>query len=396
MTPRQLLQTCALSSLLFLAGCPVPEGEPDPTVVRLREQIRNEFPDALQLRTPEPSSLTRVALGEALFFDPNLSSCGTVACASCHVPELGFSDGRRVSEGCGGATGRRNSNTLYGVAYSDHLFWDGRAGSLEEQALDPVVDPVEMANSWDSVIHYLSTGEHSGTGRRFPGSARFYSEHFSQEFSGEVSPGNAAKALAAYQSTIVSTDSPFDRWLTGDNSALSPAQKKGALVFFGRGQCSQCHPPPHFTDFDFHNVGIPRTGLERPEFFPHNREIAGIPDAVDPGRAEVARFRSSPEELGRFKTPTLRNVALTAPYMHNGRFAGLDGVLQHYWNVGRGTGTPLIGTLDDHARHIMLTDFGGHPEDFANLIAFLNALTGTQVGGPPGGISPPGTRTDTD
>jgi cytochrome c peroxidase len=335
-------------------------------------------------------STEKVVLGEALFFDPNLSSCGTIACASCHMPEMGFGDGERISDGCDGATGRRNSNTIYNVAYLSHLFWDGRVQSLEQQALGPVVDPAEMANSWDNVLHYLSTGEHPISEQHFPASARFYKKYFGHVFAGEMTTTNVAKALAAYQRTVVSRDSPFDRWLGGDDSAMSLAQKEGALVFFGRGQCSECHPPPNFTDSDFHNVGAPNAGFEKPEMFSDNSRICGgIREDVDPGRAEVSFLQSSCTDVGKFKTPTLRNVEVSGPYMHNGRFFNLDAVLQHYWNVGRGTADATVGSLDEEVQLVMLTDSGGHPSDIINLTEFLKALTGTQTEGPPHGVAPP-------
>jgi len=390
---KPLLCALLLGLLPIWTGCSRSSREPNPAVAELRTRIRNEFPspDAFPA-DPEnnPSSPAKIRLGEALFFDPNLSSCGTVACATCHLPESGFSDGRRVSRGCAGATGRRNSNSLYDSAYQSHYFWDGRVQSLEQQALGPVVDPVEMANSWDNVIAYLTTGTHPLTGQSFPESAKYYDDSFGAVFAGEITSGTVAKAIAAYERTLVSRDAPFDRWLQGDNKALSAKQKQGALVFFGRGRCSECHKPPNFTDSDFHNVAVPRAGFEAAGMFPDNGQICGgIADNVDPGRAEVGFLHSSCADVGRFKTPSLRNVELSAPYMHNGVFSSLDAVFQHYWNVGRGTGTPVAGTLDPKVRMIRLTSFGGQPEDFENLAEFMKSLTGTVHSSPKGGIAPP-------
>jgi cytochrome c peroxidase len=378
--------------MILVGGCSVPGQNSDVLGSELREQIRKEFPDIIPVPIPEnnPQTPEKVALGEALFFDPNLSSCGTVACASCHLPEKGFGDGERVSEGCAGATGRRNSNSLYGSGFLSHLFWDGRVQSLEEQALGPIVDPVEMANTWDNVIHYLETGEHLVTKEHFPASARFYKRNFDEIFSGEITSTNVAKAIAAYERTVLSTGSPFDRWLGGDDSALSPAQKQGATVFFGRGRCSNCHPPPNFTDSDFHNVAVQSVGFEKAGMFPVNGQICGgIAEDVDPGRAEVPFLQSSCSDLGKFRTPSLRNVEFSSPYMHNGIHPSLDSVIQHYWRVGRGTTYPIIGTLDEKVQLVMLTDFGGHPDDIINLTEFLKALSGSQLKSPAGGISPP-------
>lgn len=380
-------------SILLLPGCGGADSAAERSARELRQEIREEFgAEFPQPPIPEnnPQTPEKVRLGEALFFDPNLSSCGTIACASCHLPEEGFSDGRRVSEGCEGVEGRRNSSALYNSAYLTHLFWDGRVQSLEQQALGPVVDPVEMSNTWDHVLQYLSSGMHPVTGGGFPQSFAFYTEYFDRVFTGEISSTTVAKALASYQRTVISRDSPFDRWLEGEDSALTPAQKKGARIFFGRGQCSECHPPPHFTDSDFHNVAVPRAGFEDGELFPENGLIGdGLPGNIDPGRAEVPFLRQSSPDIGRFRTPSLRNVELSAPYMHNGRFPTLEGVLQHYWNVGRGTAVPVAGEADPKVQLVMLTDFGGEPDDFINLLAFLKALTGTQVEGPDGGIAPP-------
>jgi cytochrome c peroxidase len=286
--------------------------------------------------------------------------------------------------------GRRHSPSLYGVAYLNRFFWDGRAHSLERQALDPVSDPREMASSWEDVLHYLSTGEHRGTGVRYPEAARYYRDTFDQAFQGTVSAETVASALAAYQRTLLSTGSAFDRWLAGDDGALSAAQIQGALIFFGRARCGECHPPPAFTDSQFHNVGVPRAGHESSELFPVNARICGgVPDHVDPGRAGTGDPVSC-DDLGAFRTPSLRNVELSPPYMHNGVFPSLESVVLHYWNVGRGTTNTTAGELDRRMRLIRLTDSGGHPDDIRNLVEFLKGLTGSTRSGPPGGISPPG------
>jgi cytochrome c peroxidase len=339
-----------------------------------------------------PQAREKVRLGEALFFDPNLSSCGTVACATCHLPEKGFSDGQAVSTGCQGATGRRNSQTVYQSAYLSHLFWDGRTQSLEQQALNPVVDPAEMANTWDAVLAYLQTGVHPATGKSFPEAKQFYETAFGKTFDGEISSTTVAKAIAAYERTVTSWDAPFDRWLRGNDTALSPAQKKGLLVFFGRGKCSQCHNPPHFTDSDFHNLGVPNAGYEKPEQFPSNPTICkGIAPNVDPGRAEVPPLQTSCGDVATFKTPTLRNVALSAPYMHNGAFATLEAEMAHYEELAKGTISPLVGELDTDVRKgaTLFGAGGGEADDLANMVEFMRALTGSQRAAPKGGVAPP-------
>ena len=361
----------------------------------LRAKIRSAFgADLPPLPVPSnnPQTQDKVRLGEALFFDPNLSNCGTIACASCHVPELGFSDEQQISDGCGGATGRRNSNTVYNTAYVSHMFWDGRVQTLEEQALGPVVDGAEMANTWDNVIAYLSTGIQPVSRKEFPEAKKYYQLYFQSVFGGEISSTTVTKAIAAYERTAVSFDSPYDRWVKGDDNALTAEQKKGLAVFFGRGNCAACHMPPNFTDSDFHNTAVPNAGFETPEKFAHNGEICGgIPKDVDPGRGEVGFFRSSCSDLGKFKTPTLRNVELSMPYMHNGKFATLGKALSHYEELAKGKIKPLVGTLDPRlAKGIMqIGGGGGSKDDLKNIVEFLKALTGTQVQSPAAGVAPP-------
>jgi cytochrome c peroxidase len=364
----------------------------------LRAKIQAQYGTNLpRLPVPvnNPQGPEKTRLGEALFFDPNLSKCGTIACASCHDPQRGFSDGEQISDGCGGATGRRNSNTVYNTAYASHLFWDGRVQSLEEQALGPVVDPAEMSNTWDNVIAYLRTGLHPATQKEFPEAKNFYQRYFQRVFGGEISATTIAKAIAAYERTVVTFNSPYDKWVKGDDRALTPEQKKGVLLFFGKANCASCHVPPNFTDSDFHNTGVPNAGFETPEKFPYNAEICGgIPKVSDPGRGEVAFFRSSCADLGRFKTPTLRNVALSMPYMHNGKFATLEEVLSHYEELAKGTVKPVVGTLDHRAARgaIGLGGEGGPPEESKALVQFLKALTGTNLKSPEGGVAPPATK----
>jgi len=339
-----------LSGLVLQARAASLEGQ----VKKLRAEIRKEFGSRLPpvpVPANNPQTKEKIQLGEALFFDPNLSSCAEVACATCHLPEKGFSDGLPVSKGCQGGTGRRNSATVYETAYLSHLFWDGRVQSLEQQALNPVVDPNEMANTWDNVVSYLQTGAHPVTGKAFPDAKQFYAAAFGKVFDGEISTTTVTKAIAAYERTVNSVHSPYDRWVQGDDKALTPAQKKGLVVFFGRGKCSVCHNPPLFTDSDFHNIGVPNAGFEKAAQFPSNPGICkGIAPAVDPGRAEVPALQSSCPDVATFKTPTLRNVALAGPYMHNGKFPTLEAAVAHYEELAKGTLTPVAGELDSDVR----------------------------------------------
>ncbi|HTU01891.1 MAG TPA: cytochrome c peroxidase [Candidatus Sulfotelmatobacter sp.] len=362
---------------------------------KLRAEIRKDVGVKLPpvpVPANNPQTRDKVKLGEALFFDPNLSSCAAVACATCHLPDKGFSDEKEVSPGCKGTEGRRNSSTIYQTAYLSHLFWDGRVQSLEEQALNPVVDPTEMANTWDNVISYLQTGVHPATGKGFPEAKKFYATAFGKVFGGEISTTTVAKAIAAYERTVSSVDSPFDRWMQGNDTALTVAQKKGMLVFFGRGKCSQCHNAPHFTDSDFHNIGVPSAGFEKAEQFPQNPDICkGVSPGIDPGRAGVPALHASCADVGAFRTPTLRNVALSAPYMHNGKFGTLEAAVVHYEDLSQGTATAVVGELDVDVRKgaILFGAGAGAADDVPNMVEFMKALTGSQRRGPKGGVAPP-------
>jgi cytochrome c peroxidase len=361
----------------------------------LRTMIRGKYgvelpPMPIPVNNPQMDK--KVALGEALFFDPNLSGCGTIACGSCHIPEKGFSDGQQISDGCAGATGRRNSNTVYLGGFSSHMFWDGRVQSLEEQALGPVVDGAEMANTWDAVLAYLQTGLHGATGKKFPSAKRSYQRAFEKVFGGEISTTTVTKAIASYERTVNTFGSPYDEWVQGNDQALSEAQKKGMLVFFGRGQCADCHAPPLFTDSDFHNLAVPNGGFETPAKFPFNAEICnGIRADADPGRGEVAFLRTSCSDLGKFKTPTLRNLSDSGPYMHNGVFATIADSVAHFEKLALGTAAPVVGRTDPLVAKgkIAFGAGGGQPDDLENMTRFLEALTGSELKSPRGGIAPP-------
>ena len=290
------------------------------------------------LQTP-----AKIELGKALFFDPRLSRDNTLSCASCHHPNLGFSDGRPASIGVGGKPGTRNAPSLYNVAYNKFLFWDGRAGSLEEQVLGPLQNPIEMGEALDHLVRELNS---------VPG----YVEAFRKVFGTGVTVDGIARAISAFERTILSNHSPFDRFMAGDDGALTPTAQNGIRVFNEKAKCVTCHNGPNFTDNQFHALGLPKK--------------EGVPD--DPGRYAVTR---NEEEMETFKTPTLRNVAESAPYMHNGMFRTLEEVLDFYVKAeGRPAHRhPLITPLT------LLTE-----QDKKDLIEFLHALTGEPLN-----ITPP-------
>ncbi|MHB1730041.1 MAG: cytochrome-c peroxidase [Leptospirillum sp.] len=279
------------------------------------------------LETPQ-----KVLLGKTLFFDPNLSANGRISCASCHVPSRGYADPRPVSIGVGGKHGTRNASSALNAAYFSRQFWDGRAGSLEEQAIGPLTNPVEMANTSNrSVVRRLEKKAH-------------YRRAFQEVFGGPVSIDRIAKAIAAYERTLVTPMSAYDQFMMGNKSALTPQEKRGFALFKGKGRCVLCHNGALLSDQGYHNLGVS-------------------------GSKDVGRYAIShdPVDKGRFRTPGLRNVALTAPYMHDGSVKTLMDVVEFY-NQGGGKSA--------YPKDALLIPLHLSKSDERDLVAFLNALTG--------------------
>ena len=245
-----------------------------------------------------PVTAEKADLGRMLYFDKRLSSDATISCASCHNPALGFSNGVAFSPGVGGKLGGRNSPTIYNSAYGGVQFWDGRALSLEEQALGPVQNPIEMGNTLEGMVNTVS---------RIGGYAQTFERVFGP---GPITPEKVAMAIATFERTILSGDAPIDRFKAGDQKALSDPAKRGLAVFEGKGRCVVCHLGPSFMDNQFHNLGV---GTQNPK--------------PDGGRMD---FSKDEKDWARFKTPTLRNAALTAPYMHDGSEPTLAKVVDLY------------------------------------------------------------------
>ena len=289
---RTLLKIAAAAALAGCGGEPVPGPASGPIPYELA--IPDGFPP-MAVPPDNPMTEEGVALGRRLFFDPILSSDGATSCASCHRPEFAFSDPEPVSSGVAGST-RRNSMALANAGWSRSLFWDGRAASLEEQALQVVENPVEMGESWENVERKLRAHpEYPGEFRRAFGDV-------------PITRDNAVRAIAQFQRTLVSGGAKFDRVLAGQEQ-FTEVEELGLELFFSeRGDCFHCHGTLLFTDGDFHNTGLD----EAP---------------ADSGRAAVTGRRL---DYGKFKSPSLRNVEYTAPYMHDGRFPTLEEVLDHY------------------------------------------------------------------
>jgi cytochrome c peroxidase len=287
----------------------------------------------------EPPTPERVRLGRWLYFDKRLSADNTVACASCHKPEHAFSEPTPVSTGIRGQKGGRKAPSFLNLAWTiyPHFFWDGRAASLEEQAVGPIANPIEMGNTHEAVVATI-------------GGIKGYRPYFQKAFgSEEVTIDRIAKAIADYERTRVSGNSAWDRWKAGDESAVSAAVKKGDELFFGKAACNQCHLGQNFTDNSFHNLGI--------GWNPKTRTFA------DEGRAKISKNKA---DLGAFKTPTLRDVSRRAPYMHDGSLATLRDVVEHY-NKGGNPNPALSPKIEP----LKLT-----PEEVDALVAMMNALDG--------------------
>ena len=274
----------------------------------------------IYMPVPETNPLTRakVSLGRKLFFDKRLSRDGTLACATCHDPKRAFADGRAVAIGINAAEGSRNSPALINRGYGRVFFWDGRAQSLEQQALQPITNPIELG---------LTEAElERRTG---------------------LKAAEVAGALASFIRTIRSGDSRFDRYAAGQTNALTALEKTGLQLFRGKGGCTSCHVGPSFTDEQFHNTGVAwRDG-----------------QLADQGRFTVS---GNDRDRGAFKTPTLREIARSAPYMHDGSLTSLEDVIDFYSEGGRRN--PY---LDPEVRPRNFT-----PEENRALTAFLRSLTG--------------------
>jgi cytochrome c peroxidase len=240
-----------------------------------------------------------VELGRQLFFDPRLSGSGQIACASCHDSQLGWGDGRDQALGHDRQRGPRNAMTLLNVGHFERLFWDGRADGLEGQALKPITNPVEMHNTLDAMLKTLND---------IPAYRQEVEAIFGSE---NIEKHHVAQALAAFQRTIVSRTSRVDEFLKGDREALSGQELRGLHLFRTKARCMNCHDGPLLSDRQFHNTGLHYYGRKY----------------EDLGRYEVT---GDPEDAGRFRTPSLRDIAVTGPWMHNGLFPTLEGIINMY------------------------------------------------------------------
>ena len=325
-----------------------------------------------------PQTPEKIRLGDKLFHDKRFSSTGQVSCATCHDAKKAFTDSPlRVSEGINKLKGTRNAPTVINAAYFHKLFWDGREPSLEEQSKDPMVNPVEMGlPNHEPVLKLVRTD---------PEYVKAFKAVFGK--SGEqLTMEEVKKAIASFERTIVAGDSPFDHYyFGGDKKAITPAQIRGFQVFMGQGRCVACHTVEQdqalFTDNRFHNIGIGINGMQQDvprltsEFLKAKAQGGNVDKAVlgDPKTSNLGRFAVTDalDDMGSFKTSTLRNIALTAPYMHDGSLKTLKEVVVHYNNGGvTKKGDRVNDFLSGGIRPLNLNE-----RQISDLVAFMRALT---------------------
>jgi cytochrome c peroxidase len=403
----------AAAVLLFLAAAAA--GEVTLTAEEARQLQRHSPvpplpPDETNRFADDPAA---ARLGQALFFDARLSPAGRVSCASCHDPAKSWTDGRSLSLGTG--TGARNTLSLWNVGYNRWYFWDGRADSLWSQALKPMESPTEMAGSRLAVARLISAdpalraaytalfgAPADVDARRYPraggpssadAALRAGWERLSAEDRAAVNQVfvDVGKAIAAFERRLVSRRAPFDVFVEGlregdpaKQAALPDAARRGARLFVGRGKCSVCHAGPLFTDGEFHDIGVPPSQAVP---LPDIGRLAGIEalladelgassawsdDRNGPRAALVRYLAPRPEVAGQVKTPSLRNVALSAPYMHEGQMATLRDVVRYYSTLEGRRGLPA-------QQERILVPLQLSPQDEDDLVAFLESLTDTAL-----------------
>jgi cytochrome c peroxidase len=334
--------------------------------------------DLWEIMIPPENPVTpeRVALGRALFYEKRISKDDTVSCATCHDPNHGFAEAKKVSEGVGGKHGARNAPTVLNAVFNEFQFWDGRAPSLEEQSKGPMTNPVEMAqDSHDAVVAKL---------RGIPE----YAVGFRKVFGHDLTIDDVVATIASFERTAVTGDSAFDRFIAGDKTALSESAARCWTLWNTKARCNTCHPfgdaTPNFSDNKFHNIGV---AAKARDFSTLARKAATVTDpeqlAFSPDFTELGRFivTRQPKDIGAFKTPGLRDVALTAPYLHDGSEATLMDVVNFYDKGGEPN--PY---LDGGIVPLKLTD-----QEKQDLVAFMQSLTGEGDGAATrAALQPPG------
>lgn len=303
------------------------------------ESLRRDFrrPAEIPFPSDAPYSLHIATLGKMLFYDPRLSGAQNMNCASCHNPSFGYETPVPTAIGAANTPLGRHAPTVLNLAWTPHFFWDGRAATLEEQAAGPITAPVEMNARFEEVVDRLEAIEEYRTWfeRLFPGQG--------------VARETILTAIATYERTVVSGVAPFDRWVEGDDEAISESARRGFGLFVGKAQCSLCHSGWNFTDDRFHDIGLPSDDIGRAAYEPDNA---------------LARHA--------FKTPGLRNLTYRAPFMHDGSLPDLESVVVHYETGGieRRSLSPMMAPIE-------LSD-----AERTDLVAFLRSLTAERTDTP--------------
>ncbi|MGA7579352.1 MAG: cytochrome c peroxidase [Desulfobaccales bacterium] len=324
-----------------------------------------------EIPADNPQTPEKIALGMRLFFDPRLGADGTVACASCHNPDRAFTDGRPTSVGFRGRVGQRNAPTILNALYNKKQFWDGRAKTLEDQAAFPITNPSEMGQpSLDAAVAKIAAIPE-------------YQQGFQKVFGQAPNGLNLVRAIASYERTLISFDSPFDHFIAGDQNAIDAAAKRGWVLFNTRAHCNRCHAAAnmdvtYFTDFRFHNIGIGIIRHHVVPLVPKAERLIQMGDlpaidraAIQADLSVLGRFLVTRKEadIASFKTPGLRNVLVTGPYFHDGSQETLWDVMDHY-NKGDGVKNPW---LDEDIQPLALTE-----QDIDDVVAFLASLTSAE------------------
>ncbi len=374
MSVNKTLTTIVFGFVVFLLGLST-------LVVVSQEPEDENWPigiprDIWEMLIPEENPMTpeKVALGEKLFFDTRLSVDDTVSCATCHDPKHAFAEPKPVAEGVQGKKGARNTPTILNSMFNEEQFWDGRAKTLEDQAKLPIINPVEMAMP-----------SHEDLEKKLRAISE-YPPLFEKAFgTPDITIDRIAQAISAFERTQLSGDSPFDEFFfLKKEDALSPSARRGWELFQGKARCITCHEfnssNPFFTDYTYHNIGVAMTNERFNELARQAQRIVEggtlTEEQIDTlalaeGSSELGRFlvTGSLKDIGAFKTPTLRDIALTAPYMHNGSQKTLREVIEFY-NKG-GEPNP---NLDGGIQPLELTE-----QEIDDLVAFLESLTSKRV-----------------
>ncbi len=367
------IASAALAGLAWSgAGRPRPIPKPvDLAAPRSLGQVGLPLDGTRALVPPDnPQSPAKVALGQRLFFDRRLSAGGTVACSTCHDPARAFTDRLPTSIGVKGGIGQRNAPTVLNALYDKTQFWDGRVNTLEEQAALPIVNPVEMGqSSLEAAVAGIAAD-------------KTYRNAFRRVFGRDANGADLLRAIAAYERTQASFDSPFDHFIAGDRAAIDDSAKRGWELFNGQARCNLCHAQTdtkadvtNFTDDDFHNIGI---NIVQHRVVPLARQAEKLIQSGQAAEIDRAAIQSEMSALGRFlvtkkeadigafKTPNLRNVLVTAPYFHDGSQETLWDVIDHY-NKGAGLQNPY---LDVDIQPLRLTE-----QQIDDLVSVLASLT---------------------